>query len=74
MLDPERGNFIQSALTIMNELCVNYYDPALTDGGYLKHAVYNMNKSRGVDEYCLWGDYFFFEAISRLHSPLAKYW
>lgn len=74
VLDPERGNFIHSALTIMNELCVNYYDPALTDGGYLKHAVYNMNKSRGVDEYCLWGDYFFFEAISRLHSPLAKYW
>lgn len=74
VLHPERKTFIACALSIMNELCVNYYDPALTDSGYLKHAVYNMNKSRGVDEYCLWGDYFFFEAISRLHSPLAKYW
>lgn len=74
VLHPQREYFERQALLIMDELCTSYYQHADVNNGYLLHAVYNMNKSRGVDEYCIWGDYFFFEALSRLSAPLAKYW
>lgn len=74
VLDPDHGDFTRQALRIMTQLCDRYFDDENVDGGYLLHAVYNMNKERGVDEYCIWGDYFFFEAVSRLTAPLAKYW
>ena len=74
VLDPDRPYFIQQALKIAATLFKDYISLDLDTGGYLKHAVYNMNKGRGVDEYCTWGDYFFFELLSRLHSPLTHYW
>ena len=74
VLDPDYEYFNRLALRIMTQLCDRYFDSQVEDNGYLLHAVYNMNKGRGVDEYCIWGDYFFFEAVSRLTTPLAKYW
>jgi len=74
VLDADSTYFIREALLIMDALCQHYYQGDLPHNGFLTHAVYNMNKARGVDEYCLWGDYFFLEALSRLSDPLNKYW
>lgn len=74
VVDPERHYFIQQAIDIMDILLKSYFDSECNQGGYLTQSVYNMNKNRGVDEYSTWGDYFLFEAISRLISPEAKYW
>lgn len=74
VLHPDHRHFSHQALRIMSQLCDRYFEHRIADNGYLLHAVYNMNKERGVDEYCIWGDYFFFEAVSRLTAPLAKYW
>jgi len=35
----------------------------------LLHAVYDKPKSVGVDEGCLWGDYFYLEALTRAVRP-----
>lgn len=72
--DSNRNYFIEVALKISNELFVNYFDGELNASGYLKHSVYNMNKKRGVDEYCTWGDYFFIELLTRLKSFSINYW
>ncbi|MDC7676287.1 glycoside hydrolase family 88 protein [Asticcacaulis machinosus] len=42
--------------------------------GLLKHGVYHMPKGIGVDEYCLWGDYFYLEALTRLTRIWEPYW
>jgi len=34
--------------------------------GLLKHGVYHQNKSLGVDESVMWGDYFFLEVLSKV--------
>ncbi|QCT21193.1 glucuronyl hydrolase [Jejubacter calystegiae] len=74
ILDPQREQFIRQALNITTELIHHYFDGRSDASGYLKHAVYNLNKERGVDEYSIWGDYFFFELLSRLKNPLNRYW
>lgn len=74
VVDPERHDFIRQAISMIDTLLATYFDSEHNYGGYLTQSVYNMNKNRGVGEYSTWGDYFLFEAISRLLSPEAKYW
>lgn len=41
----------------------------------LRHSVYDMPKNVGVDEGCLWGDYFYLEALTRTIEPgWVPYW
>jgi len=42
--------------------------------GLLLHAVYNKNRGAGVDECCIWGDYFYVEALVRASGPWRPYW
>lgn len=42
--------------------------------GILKHGVYNKNGNNGVDESCIWGDYFYFEALVRAYKDWEMYW
>lgn len=54
-----------------------HYAPASdsASNALLLHAVYDMPKLVGVDEGCLWGDYFYLEALTRLLLPdWAAYW
>jgi unsaturated chondroitin disaccharide hydrolase len=44
-------------------------------GTYSKKSPYNTCTPEGVDECVSWGDYFYMEALTRLHKPLWKpYW
>lgn len=43
--------------------------------GLLQHGVYAYAEHKGVDEANLWGDYFYMEALMRLHEPTwSTYW
>ena len=44
-----------------------YHDPA--SNALLLHGVYDKPKAIGVDEACLWGDYFYMEALVRTLKP-----
>lgn len=74
VLDENHHRFNRAALSMMGALCREYLHHEQPEQGYLLHSVYNMNKQRGVDEYCIWGDYFFLEAIARLTTSTYKYW
>jgi len=41
---------------------------------YSNHSPYNTCNHYGVDECNLWGDYFYMEALTRLHKEWELYW
>lgn len=41
---------------------------------YSNHSPYNTCNHYGVDECNLWGDYFYMEALTRLHKSWNSYW
>jgi unsaturated chondroitin disaccharide hydrolase len=47
---------------------------AVPGAGLLKHAVYHKPNRIGVDESCIWGDYFYLEALTRLTRIWKPYW
>lgn len=43
-------------------------------GTYSKNSPYNTCKPEGIDECVSWGDYFYMEALTRLHQDWNLYW
>lgn len=72
-LHPYRAVYENAAKTIVHSLIDGY----LAEGGssgILKHGVYSIPEKMGIDECCIWGDYFFFEALVRLCRFRRSYW
>ncbi len=42
--------------------------------GLLVQGVYSKPNGNGVNECTAWGDYFYFEALTRLHRSWSTYW
>jgi unsaturated chondroitin disaccharide hydrolase len=73
--DRQRPLYRAAAAAIVNSLARDYTTSREAhDTGVLKHAVYHLPKNIGVDESCIWGDYFYFEALRRLQGPWPSYW
>ena len=41
---------------------------------YSNHSPYNTCDHKGVDECNAWGDYFYMEALTRMHKKWELYW
>lgn len=73
--DPEKRIYENAALLILKSLVNNYTTSDLPDSnGFLRHGVYNKPSGEGVDECCIWGDYFYFEALVRVVRDWKLYW
>lgn len=72
----KRQHYLATAKTILESLIDKYSVCKQSDANALiLHSVYDMNNSKGVDEGCLWGDYFYMEALVRTLKPdWATYW
>ncbi len=46
----------------------------LLHGTYARKSQYNTCNDRGVDECLTWGDYYYMEALLRLHKNWKPYW
>lgn len=74
-LDPLRSVYEQAAAGMVLTLSENYFAHAGEPGeGLLEHAVYHKPNRIGIDESCLWGDYFYLEALTRLTRIWKPYW
>ena len=62
------------ATAIVTRLGDAYLAPLEGSNALLLHAVYHMPNKAGVDEACIWGDYFYLEALMRLRHPWQPYW
>ena len=69
-------NYKEKADLILSNLIKMYAASEEEEGnGLLKHSTYSRKRGSGVDEYCLWGDYFYVEALMRvLHPGWKMYW
>jgi unsaturated chondroitin disaccharide hydrolase len=75
LIDSEKRVYENAALVMMQSLYENYTTEIDSDAnGILKHAVYYKAGGRGIDESCIWGDYYYFEALIRLAKDWKMYW
>lgn len=73
--NPNATLFKHAAFLIMQSLEENYKtSESELEHGILHHSVYNKGRGIGIDESCLWGDYYYFEALVRLYKPWNMYW
>jgi unsaturated chondroitin disaccharide hydrolase len=71
---PQRGRFANAAAAMLTALDRAYLAPVDGSNGLLAHAVYHWPNGVGVDECCIWGDYFYLEGLARLRGAWRPYW
>lgn len=74
LLDPCRKIYENAARFMVNSLIDGYLAEYGSSNGILLHGVYSIPENKGIDECCIWGDYFFFEALVRLSRDWSCYW
>jgi unsaturated chondroitin disaccharide hydrolase len=72
--DPARARYANAAARMLVELDRAYLAPMTGSNGILAHGVYHWPNGVGVDECCIWGDYFYLEALMRLRGGWQPYW
>lgn len=72
--DPDRDLYARAAWGIVDALDRDNLAPLQGSNGVLSHGVYHMPNKIGVDECCIWGDYFHLEALMRLRHAWSPYW
>ena len=75
------GEMRELARQMLGSLWRNYAvtDPAVSNGfllhgTYSKKTPFNSCRGEGVDECVTWGDYYYFEGLTRLSRQWAPYW
>lgn len=72
---PRRRTYENAALRVLGALSDRYTTVSLPgSNGILQHAVYGKPLGNGIDECCIWGDYFYFEALVRVYKDWDMYW
>lgn len=81
-MDPEDAAYYTGIAKKFMKSVKDYY--AVTDfeasnglvlhSTYSNHSPYNTCNHYGVDECNIWGDYFYMEALTRLHKDWCVYW
>lgn len=68
--DEDQKIFMNAAMTMLKELILNYNTSDISETtALLKEAVYSKPDNLGVNEACIWGDYFYMEALVRMLKP-----
>jgi len=75
LTDGNKKIYVNAALKILLSLSEKYTTERIPgSNGILCHGVYSMPDSLGVDECCIWGDYYYFEALMRVLKDWKMYW
>ncbi|WP_152395362.1 glycoside hydrolase family 88 protein [Paenibacillus guangzhouensis] len=75
LTDPTRRRYENAALSILDSLILHYMARDVPESnGILLHAVYGKPNGTGIDECCIWGDYYFYEALVRVTRDWKLYW
>jgi unsaturated chondroitin disaccharide hydrolase len=75
LTDPNQRRYENAALSILDSLITHYMAQEVPESnGILLHAVYGKPNGTGIDECCIWGDYYFYEALVRVTRDWKPYW
>ncbi|SEB43134.1 glycoside hydrolase family 88 protein [Paenibacillus sp. GP183] len=73
--DPAYATLEESMLRSMKSLVVNYSTIGDPDAqGLLKHGSYSVRGGAAPDDFMIWGDYYYLEALLRLEKGFKGYW
>lgn len=72
--DVEKEIYTNAIFSIMRSLIENYQSYDTNEEGVLKHGTYALPQKVGIDEFCSWGDYYYFEALTRMLKTWKLYW
>jgi len=71
--DPDRAIYEKASQKMLLSLSENYTTKDCPESnGILLHAVYAKPQGSGIDECNIWGDYYYFEALTRLVTTEKK--
>jgi unsaturated chondroitin disaccharide hydrolase len=68
-----KQHYAQAAERLVHALSQHCAAAAPDAGGLLLHGTYHRLANLGVDECTLWGDYYYLEALARLHYGWQSY-
>ncbi len=75
VINENRRLYENASLHILKSLTERYTTESTPhSNGILLHAVYGKPLNNGVDECCIWGDYYYFEALVRVLKDWKLYW
>ncbi len=73
--NPERQLFLDAAEVLLKSLAEHYSTQGAEEAeGLLKHGSYSVRGGESPDDYTIWGDYYYFEALMRLERGIPGYW
>ncbi len=67
--DPDKSLYYNAAMAMMKALIEKYTTKDMNSNALLKESVYSKPHNIGVGESCIWGDYFYMEALIRFLKP-----
>lgn len=75
LVEESRRRYENAALLTLESLAAHYTTVTRPESnGILLHAVYGKPLGNGIDECCIWGDYYYFEALVRTYQDWKPYW
>ena len=75
LADSSKRIYENAALSILSSLTDGYTTKTVPhSNGVLLHGLQHKPKGLGVDECCIWGDYYYFEALVRVVKDWKPYW
>ncbi|MFB9273744.1 glycoside hydrolase family 88 protein [Cohnella cellulosilytica] len=73
--DPERQDLLDWAQRSAAALTERYFTAGNPEEeGFLRHGSYSVRGGVSPDDFVIWGDYFYLEALLRLHQGTPGYW
>lgn len=72
--DPDRLWIAAALDQMMKSLVEHYATIGEAAEGLLKHGSYHVRGNNGLDDYMIWGDYFYLEALMRIERSIPGYW
>lgn len=75
LVDEYRMFYENASKNILFSLTQSYLAKNIENSnGILLHGVYSKPHNKGINEHCIWGDYFYFEALVRFIKDWKIYW
>lgn len=73
--DPQRALLEETVNQSMDSLLNRYFTAGIpSEEGFLRHGSYSVRDHSSPDDFMIWGDYFFLEALLRLQQGVPGYW
>jgi unsaturated chondroitin disaccharide hydrolase len=72
--DENRPRLTHAALGMLQTLTSDHAGTDPDEDGILRHGVCHRPLGEGVNECCLWGDYFYVEALMRRDPTWSSFW